>query len=87
MIRFYELTIDLNKVRLGDVDDVVELARQQGNPVVDWAAKTCTVRYMVGDDEGIPDLWDLRGVVNELEIELDDYSTGIRFDKPRLVEG
>lgn len=69
----YQHTLDIKGVRIGDLEEVLEKSREYAAAEIDWDAKILTITYAVGAFGAAADLWDLRGVVRELEESIEDY--------------
>lgn len=89
-LRYYEHTLDLGDVRVSEVESVVEKLREWGHPTLNFSATepllpiSVTVRWEIGDPQGIPDLWELREFIEEVESYLSAYGT-YKLGKPKEV--
>lgn len=91
-LKEYESTIPLGDALVSQVGAIVGTLRERGHPVLNTDAnglpESVTVRWEVGDPDGIPDMWELRDVVAEVEVELDQYlQYPCKIGKPREVGG
>jgi hypothetical protein len=71
-INRYRTTINIAQAQIDSTHDILDLARQHGEASIEDGANL-VVTFEVGGREGIPDLWDLREVIEELQSNLSSY--------------
>lgn len=78
---YYEATIPLDEVDREHIDAVVEKLREAGYPELQ-----VVVKWEVGPDAPLQDLYDLRQELEGIEADLDGYSAvGFKIPKPTEV--
>lgn len=78
--------IDVRTCALADVDDMLAKLRELGAATIDFKRNVAVVDYTIGPDGSAEDMWDLRGVLQELECELSNYVDCPCVPKPRQLE-
>lgn len=71
-----------------ELDGVLDACRANGAAEVVMGRlgpERIVVTWEVGPDDGCPDLWDLRGLHEDLAAELSGHSLSFAHDKPEAV--
>lgn len=84
----YAVKWEIGNFPLGSLAEIVERLRERGYPqTINLDGCSIICQYEVGgDDTEVKDLWDLRGVVEEVADELGAYYDGHPVTHSRPVE-
>lgn len=82
----YRTYIDLGDTSVRDIAEVVDSLRDLGAPSYDPLTHIVTVDYEIGPDGAADDLWDLRGVIEDIEANLSQWVPTPDIAKPVLVD-